>query len=81
MEHVLVSTHESKDVAKNKHIYNKQDIIHWNNFDILIGYIVLDVEEKNEAVILWQLNQSKRSWTYTDYVRRYGSVHGFPKLV
>ena len=54
----LYLTHESKDaIAKNKHVYNKQDIIHLNNFDI-DRYIVLDVEEKERVAKLVFLGNS-----------------------
>lgn len=44
----LYLTHESKDaVAKNKHVYDKKDIVLLNNFDIE-RYIVFDVEELSE---------------------------------
>lgn len=46
----LYLTHESKDaVAKNKHVYNKKDIVHLNNFDI-DRYITLDVEDKDDLL-------------------------------
>lgn len=46
----LYLTHESKDaIAKNKHIYDKQDIKLLNNFDI-DRYITLDVEDKDEML-------------------------------
>lgn len=80
----LYLTHESKDaIAKNKHIYNKQDIIHLNNFDI-DRYIVLDVEEKERVakLVFWATReyQFKNIMDLYDYVRRYGSVHGFPDI-
>nr|WP_223286761.1 replication protein [Enterococcus italicus]QZN14061.1 replication protein, repB_1 [Enterococcus italicus] len=41
-------THESKDaIAKNKHIYDKKDILHINDFDI-DRYITLDESQKRE---------------------------------
>lgn len=44
----LYLTHESKDaIAKNKHVYDKGDIKHLNNFDI-DRYIVLDEADKKE---------------------------------
>lgn len=43
-------THESKDAkAKAKHIYDKKDIKHINNFDIE-RYITIDVETKNKVL-------------------------------
>lgn len=42
----LYLTHESKDaIAKNKHVYNKKDIILLNNFDI-DRYVIDNVEDK-----------------------------------
>lgn len=44
----LYLTHQSKDaIAKNKHIYDKDDIVHLNNFDI-DRYITVSVEEKED---------------------------------
>lgn len=41
-------THESKDaIAKNKHIYDKKNILHINDFD-LDRYITLDESQKRE---------------------------------
>lgn len=41
-------THESKDAkAKNKHIYDKKDILHINDFDI-DRYVTLDESQKKE---------------------------------
>lgn len=46
----LYLTHESKDArAKGKHVYDKKDIKHINNFDIE-RYITVDVETKNETL-------------------------------
>lgn len=46
----LYLTHESKDaVAKNKHKYNKKDIVLLNNFDI-DRYITFDAEDKDELL-------------------------------
>lgn len=46
----LYLTHESKDAkAKGKHVYDKKDIIHINNFDIE-RYITIDVETKNQTL-------------------------------
>lgn len=80
----LYLTHESKDaIAKNKHIYNKKDIIHLNNFDI-DRYIVLDVEEKDRvAKAVFKLTreyQFKNIMDLYDYVRRYGSLHDLPDI-
>lgn len=52
----LYLTHESKDaIAKKKHVYDKKDIIHLNNFDIE-RYIVIDTETKAEVLkVLLQL--------------------------
>ena len=42
-------THESKDaIAKNKHIYDKKNILHINDFD-LDRYITLDESQKKRA--------------------------------
>ena len=41
-------THESKDAkAKNKHVYDKKDILHINDFDI-DRYVTLDESQKRE---------------------------------
>lgn len=41
-------THESKSAkAKNKHVYDKKDVVHLNDFDI-DRYITLDQSEKKE---------------------------------
>lgn len=41
-------THESKDAkAKNKHVYDKKDILHINDFDI-DRYVTLDESQKKE---------------------------------
>jgi len=46
----LYLTHESKDAkVKGKHVYDKADIIHLNNFDI-DRYIVLDEADKADAL-------------------------------
>lgn len=46
----LYLTHESKDaIAKNKHKYDKKDIIYINDFDIE-RYITLDEHEKNDLL-------------------------------
>src|SRR5699024_11625124 len=46
----LYLTHESKDaIAKNKHVYDKEDIKILNNFDI-DRYITLDVEDKDDLL-------------------------------
>lgn len=43
-------THESKDaIAKNKHIYNSEDLVFINDFDI-DRYITLDESQKNEIL-------------------------------
>lgn len=43
-------THESKDaIAKKKHVYDKKDIQHLNNFDI-DRYTVLDKEDKEDLL-------------------------------
>lgn len=43
-------THESKDaIAKKKHLYDRRDIVHINNFDI-DRYIVADVEYKEKVL-------------------------------
>lgn len=46
----LYLTHESKDArVKGKHVYDREDIKHINNFDIE-RYITIDVETKNEVL-------------------------------
>lgn len=46
----LYLTHESKDaIAKRKHVYDKKDIVHLNNFDIE-RYIVIDAETKKDIL-------------------------------
>ena len=48
----LYLTHESKDaIAKGKHVYPKEDILHLNGFDI-DRYVTLDVEQKDEILDL-----------------------------
>src|SRR5699024_4062572 len=46
----LYLSHESKDaIAKNKHVYDKEDIKLLNNFDI-DRYITLDIEDKDDLL-------------------------------
>ena len=46
----LYLTHESKDaIAKKKHVYDKKDIIHLNNFDI-DRFEMFDVHEKRDMI-------------------------------
>lgn len=76
----LYLTHESKDaVDKNKHVYDKQDIIHLNNFDI-DRYITESVEEKEDLYNLlcdiidqYQLANIRE---LRRYIRAKGAEHG-----
>lgn len=46
----LYLTHESKDaIAKKKHVYDKKDIIHLNNFDV-DRFEMFDVHEKRDMI-------------------------------
>lgn len=57
-------THESKDaIAKNKHIYDKKNILHINDFD-LDRYITLDESQKREL-----------RKTLTSIIDKYGVVN------
>lgn len=76
----LYLTHESKDaIAKKKHVYDKADIKHINNFDI-DRYIVVDVETKNQ--ILKILLQIIRAYSIPnvldlhDFIEENGSSYG-----
>lgn len=85
MENIyLYLTHESKDaIAKNKHIYDKQDIKLLNNFDI-DRYITLDVEDKDDMLNdicdlidehgLANIRELRR------FVRVHGSEHNLPSM-
>ena len=70
-------------LRKNKHIYNKQDIIHLNNFDITaISFQTVEEKERVAKLVFWATReyQFKNIMDLYDYVRRYGSVHGFPDI-
>lgn len=76
----LYLTHESKDArAKGKHVYDKKDIKHINNFDIE-RYITIDVETKNE--VLKTLLQIIRAYSIPnvldlhDFIEENGAVYG-----
>lgn len=76
----LYLTHESKDArAKGKHVYDKKDIKHINNFDIE-RYITIDVETKNE--VLKTLLQIIRAYSIPnvldlhDFIEENGSAYG-----
>lgn len=46
----LYLTHESKDaIAKKKHVYDKKDIIHLNNFDV-DRFEMFDIHEKRDMI-------------------------------
>ncbi|MBZ4298672.1 replication protein, partial [Streptococcus pneumoniae] len=76
----LYLTHESKDArAKGKHVYDKKDIKHINNFDIE-RYITIDVETKNE--VLKTLLQIIRAYSIPnvldlhDFIEENGAAYG-----
>ena len=76
----LYLTNESKDArAKGKHVYDKKDIKHINNFDIE-RYITIDVETKNE--VLKTLLQIIRAYSIPnvldlhDFIEENGAVYG-----
>lgn len=76
----LYLTHESKDArAKGKHVYDKKDIKHINNFDIE-RYITIDVETKNE--VLKTLLQIIRAYSIPnvldlhDFIEENGATYG-----
>lgn len=72
----LYLTHESKDaIAKNKHIYDKKNITHLNNFDI-DRYIVESVEEKEDLYnLICDLIDEKELANIRE-LRRYIALNG-----
>lgn len=77
-------THESKDaIAKKKHIYDKKDIVHLNNFDI-DRYVTLDVEDKKEIVnLLFSLIRAygiANMFDLIDFVDQKGDEYGLPSM-
>lgn len=80
----LYLTHESKDaIAKNKHVYDKQDIKIINNFDI-DRYVVLDVEDKEELLNTVCDMIDEQSLANIRELRRFavtrGSEYGLPSM-
>ena len=77
-------THESKDaIAKKKHVYDKKDIVHLNNFDI-DRYVTLDVEDKKEIVnLLFGLIRAygiANMFDLIDFVDQKGDEYGLPSM-
>ena len=73
-------THESKDaIAKKKHVYDRADIKHINNFDI-DRYVTLDVEEKaelfNVVVSLIRAYTLQNIFDLYDFIDEYGEAYG-----
>lgn len=69
-------THESKDaVAKKKYMYDKNDIVHLNNFDI-DRYVVLDAHDKEDLLddVLTAIH--KNGLENYPQLRRFMSKHG-----
>ena len=80
----LYLTHESKDaIAKNKHIYDKEDIKLLNNFDI-DRYITLDVEDKddllNEVCDMIDEHDLANMRELRRFVRVHGAKHNLPSM-
>ncbi|HEL1718341.1 TPA: replication protein [Streptococcus suis] len=76
----LYLTHESKDaIAKKKHVYDKADIKHINNFDI-DRYVTLDVEEKaelfNVVVSLIRAYTLQNIFDLYDFIDENGEAYG-----
>jgi len=80
----LYLTHESKDaIAKNKHVYDKEDIKLLNNFDI-DRYITLDVEDKddllNEVCDMIDEHDLANMRELRRFVRVHGAKHNLPSM-
>lgn len=76
----LYLTHESKDaIAKKKHVYDRADIKHINNFDI-DRYVTLDVEEKaelfNVVVSLIRAYTLQNIFDLYDFIDENGEAYG-----
>lgn len=76
----LYLTHESKDaIAKKKHVYDRADIKHINNFDI-DRYVTLDVEEKaelfNVVVSLIRVYTLQNIFDLYDFIDENGEAYG-----
>ncbi|HFI0127764.1 TPA: replication protein [Streptococcus suis] len=76
----LYLTHESKDaIAKKKHVYDRTDIKHINNFDI-DRYVTLDVEEKaelfNVVVSLIRAYTLQNIFDLYDFIDENGEAYG-----
>ncbi|EPA8316038.1 replication protein [Enterococcus faecalis] len=77
-------THESADaIKKNKHRYNKKDIVYINDFDIE-RYITLDENEKRELcnLILNLIRKFKieNIVDLSDFVENHGEDYGLPSM-
>ncbi|EGO7794233.1 replication protein RepB, partial [Enterococcus faecalis] len=77
-------THESKDaIAKKKHIYDKKNILHINDFD-LDRYITLDESQKRELKNqLLQIIRKKHLVNVLhllDFLEKNGSEYGITNL-
>lgn len=77
-------THESKDaIAKNKHIYDKKNILHINDFD-LDRYVTLDESQKRELKNqLLQIIRKKHLVNVLhllDFLEKNGSEYGITNL-
>ena len=76
----LYLPHESKDaIAKKKHVYDRADIKHINNFDI-DRYVTLDVEEKaelfNVVVSLIRAYTLQNIFDLYDFIDENGEAYG-----
>ena len=77
-------THESKDaVAKNKHKYDKKDILYINDFDI-DRYVTLDESQKRELKnLLLKIIRKKHLINVIhllDFIEKNGSEYGITNL-
>lgn len=80
----LYLTHESKDaIKKNKHIYDKKDIILLNNFDIS-RYITMDRDEKkmmfSKIISVTRREKFENIADLTDYMEKHGRDIGINNL-
>ncbi|BDP75769.1 hypothetical protein EfmAA96_35540 (plasmid) [Enterococcus faecium] len=77
-------THESKDAKeKNKHVYDKKDILHINDFDI-DRYISLDENQKRElgnlVLSLIRKYELENIIDLGDFVEMRGEEYGLPSM-
>lgn len=72
----LYLTHESKDaVAKNKHVYSKNDIVLLNDFDI-DRYVTLDESQKKDLKVLIMNLINKKHLVNAAHLLDFVDAHG-----